>query len=164
MKKNSSNHANARPPGWLAPAIFALSLLLCGCQTPKSLFAVSGPGWRVQQGQALWRPRADAPEFGGDLVMARDDDGRCWIQFDKTPMEILSAQVTSNRWLIKFPQRKMSFSGRPPVSWRFTWLYLPAALDREPLPQFIRFTPTPGGGWRLANSRTGETVEGFLAP
>jgi hypothetical protein len=30
------------------------------------------------------------PEFSGDLVLARDDTGRCLIQFDKTPMAILN--------------------------------------------------------------------------
>ena len=78
----------------------------------KVCFTTAGPGWHVQQGQALWRPKSGLPEFGGDLVLASDDAGRCLIQFDKTPMAILSAQTTTNQWLIKFPQRQMSFSGR----------------------------------------------------
>ena len=45
-----------------------------GCQTAtQSLFTASGPGWHVQQGQALWRPQRGLPEFGGDLVLASDD-------------------------------------------------------------------------------------------
>jgi hypothetical protein len=140
-------------------------LFLCGCQTSTpSLFNATGPGWRVQQGQALWRPESGRPEFGGDLVLARDDAGRCLIQFDKTPMAILSAQITTNRWLIKFPQREMSFSGRGAGWTRFAWLYLPAALDGKPLPKNFKFAQKPDGGWRLENSRTGETVEGFLSP
>ena len=148
-------------PSWLL-----LSLaLLCGCQTStRNLFSANGPGWRVQQGQALWRPKNGLPEFGGDLVVARDDDGRCLIQFDKTPMAILSAQVTTNRWLIKFPQREMSFSGCGAGWTRFAWLYLPAALDGKPLPKKFKFTQKPDGGWRLENSSTGESVEGFLSP
>lgn len=150
---------------WLAFFVCILPFFFCGCQsTRQNLFIVNGPGWRVEQGQAVWRPKADLPEFGGDLVLARDDHGRCLIQFDKTPMAILSAQVTSNRWLIKFPQRNLSFGGFMPPSSRFGWLYLPDALAGKPLPKFIRFTQTPDGGWRLENSRTGETVEGFLAP
>ena len=139
--------------------------LLCGCQTSRqSLFTVSGDGWRVQQGQALWRPQRGLPEFGGDLVLARDDAGRCLIQFDKTPMAILSAQITTNRWLIKFPQRNYRFSGRGDAPKRFSWLYLPAALAGKPLPKELHFATTADGGWRLENSRTGETVEGFLSP
>jgi hypothetical protein len=141
------------------------TLFLAGCQTStQSLFNANGPGWHVQQGQALWRPKSGLPEFGGDLIVARDDAGRCLIQFDKTPMSILSAEITTNRWLIKFPQRNYSFSGRGSGSTRFSWLYLPLALDGKPLPSQLHFETKPDGGWRLENSRTGETVEGFLAP
>jgi len=140
-------------------------LFLCGCQSPvKSLFEATGPNWHVQQGQALWRPKTGLPEFGGDLVLASDDAGRHLIQFDKTPMAILSAQITSNRWLIKFPAQNLSFSGFGPGSTRFGWLYLPEALDGKPLPKVFKFERKPDGGWRLENSRTGETVEGFLSP
>ncbi|HLP75660.1 MAG TPA: hypothetical protein VK327_01970 [Candidatus Paceibacterota bacterium] len=146
-------------------AVLVCSMLFGGCRTNRqSLFTAAGPGWHVQQGQALWRPKSGLPEFGGDLVLARDDAGRCLIQFDKTPMAILSAQITTNEWLISFPQRHMSFSGHGAGSTRFAWLYLPAALDGKPLPKYFRFTQTVDGGWRLENSRTGETLEGFLAP
>jgi len=128
------------------------------------LFTATGPDWRVQQGQALWRPQRGLPEFGGDLVLASDDAGRHLIQFDKTPVAILSAQTTSNQWLIKFPQRNLSFGGYGSGSKRFTWLYLPRALDGQPLPRSLHFERKPDGGWRLENSRTGETLEGFLSP
>jgi hypothetical protein len=145
--------------------LLAVLVFLSGCQTStQSLFTTAGPDWRVQQGQALWRPQRGLPEFGGDLVLARDDAGRCLIQFDKTPMAILSAQTTSNRWLIKFPQREMSFSGRGPGPTRFSWLYLPTALAGKPLPKQLHFESKPAGSWRLENSRTGETLEGFLSP
>jgi len=139
-------------------------MFLCGCQTAtQSLFTAAGPGWHVQQGQALWRSGRGSPEFGGDLVLASDDAGHCLIQFDKTPMAILSAQTASNHWLIKFPQRQMSFSGRGPGPTRFGWLYLPAALAGKPLSEPLHFERRPDGGWRLENSRTGETLEGFLS-
>ena len=150
---------------FLPSILLAGLVLLCGCQTAtQNLFTANGSGWHVQQGQALWRPQSGLPEFGGDLVLARDDAGRCLIQFDKTPMAILSAQTTSNRWLIKFPQRQMSFSGRGPGPTRFSWLYLPTALAGNSLPKQLHFENKPDGGWRLENWRTGETVEGFLAP
>jgi hypothetical protein len=149
----------------LGAVLLAGLAFLCGCQTaPQNLFTATGPGWRVQQGQALWRPQRGSPEFGGDLVLARDAAGRCLIQFDKTPMAILSAQTASNQWLIKFPQEQMSFSGRGSAPARFSWLYLPAALAGKPLPKPFHFEIKPAGGWRLENSRTGETLEGFLSP
>ncbi|MGA2248314.1 MAG: hypothetical protein ABSH48_25295 [Verrucomicrobiota bacterium] len=140
-------------------------LFVGGCQSPtQSLFTADGPNWRVQQGQALWRPQHGLPEIGGDLVLASDDAGRHFIQFDKTPMAILSAQTTSNRWLIKFPQRNLSFSGYGAGSARFSWLYLPRALEGRALPHALHFERKPDGGWRLENSRTGESLEGFLSP
>ena len=140
-------------------------ILLGGCQSAeKNLFTATGPGWSVQQGQALWQPKKNLPEFGGDLILARDDAGRCLIQFDKTPMAILSAQITTNRWLIKFPQRNLGFSGHGAPSTRFAWLYLPEALADKPLPKNFRFEKKADGGWTLENSHTGEKLEGFLAP
>ena len=150
---------------FLWTALLFSPVLFNGCQTSQvSLFTASGPAWHVQQGQALWRPQRGLPEFGGDLLVARDDTGRCLIQFDKTPLAILSAQLTTNRWLVKFPQRNYSFSGRGSGSTRCSWTYLPLALDGKPLPSQLHFENKPDGGWRLENSRTGETVEGFLAP
>jgi hypothetical protein len=139
--------------------------LFCGCQTAtKSLFTASGPGWNVQVGQALWHPGRKLPEIGGDLVVAHDDAGRCLVEYDKTPISLVSAQITSNRWLVHFPQQNMSFGGHGSGPTRFLWLYLPRALAGGKLPATFHFDRKPDGGWRLENTRTGESLEGFLAP
>jgi hypothetical protein len=136
-----------------------------GCRTATtSLFMVSGPGWHIQEGQALWRPQRGLPEFGGDLMLARHTDGRCLIQFDKTPLTILMAQTTPTNWLFRIPQRQMGFKGHGPGPTRFSWLYLPTALAGRQLPSFLRFERKPDDSWRLQNLRTGETLEGFLSP
>jgi hypothetical protein len=118
----------------------------------------------VREGQALWRPRAKLPELGGDLVMASHDDGRCVILFAKTPLPMVTVQTSRTNWFIQFPAQKMSFAGRgtPPV--RFAWLHLPAALSGQTLPAGVSFQRKPEGGWRLESARSGETLEGFLAP
>lgn len=152
------------PRFFLRSVALAALILLCGCRTPQSLFTATGPGWHVQQGQALWRPERGLPEFGGDLVLASNPDGRALIQFDKTPLSMVFAQTTSNRWLIRFPQQQMSFSGRTPPPTRFAWLYLSAALDGKPLPTVFHFERKPDGNWRLENTRTGELLEGYLSP
>ncbi len=141
-------------------------LMLCGgCQTSTtSLFTASGPGWRVRQGQALWRPRNGYPEIAGDLLVANDEDGRSFVQFAKTPMTLMSAQTTRSNWLIQFPPGHMSFTGHRKPPTRFAFLYLQTALAGEPLPKPLRFERKPDGNWRLENHRTGETLEGFLAP
>jgi hypothetical protein len=152
-----------RPFFW--SALLASLMLSGGCQTAtKSLFTASGPGWHIQEGQALWRPGRRYPELGGDLVLASHEDGRCLIQFAKTPMTLVSVQTTRTNWLIQFPPGRMSFSGHRQPSLRFAWLYLHAALAGEQLHPPLRFERNPEGGWRLENTRSGETIEGFLAP
>lgn len=143
------------------------TLLACGgCHTaPKTpLFNVSGSGWRVEEGQALWRPGRQSPELGGELVVAKDNDGRCMVQFAKTPLPLVLAQTTRTHWRIEFPQRRMEFGGPRPPPTRFAWLYLPAGLAGESLPARYHFERKADGGWRLENTRTGESVEGFLGP
>jgi hypothetical protein len=149
----------------LGPVLLAILMLCGGCQTStKSLFTVSGPGWHVQEGQAIWRPRRGFPELGGDIVMASDADGRCFIEFAKSPMSLVCAHTTRTKWLIQFPAGNMSFTGHRKPPTRFAWLYLHAALAGEPLPKSLHFKTKPDGGWRLENPRSGETLEGFLAP
>ena len=153
----------SRPFLW--SALLAVLLLCGGCQTAtRSLFTATGPGWHVQEGQALWRPGHEYPELGGDLVLASDEGGRSLIQFAKTPMTLVSAQTTRTNWLLQFPPQRMEFSGRGPGPTRFAWLYLHTALAGEPLPEPFRFERKPDGGWRLENTHSGETLEGFLAP
>ena len=150
---------------FLRSALLATLVLCGGCLTStRTLFTASGPGWHVRTGQALWRPDRQRPEFGGDLVLASHEDGRNLIQFDKAPLSLVCAQTTPTRWLIQFPPRQIGFSGRGQAPTRFAWLYLPAALAGKPLPPPFRFERKPDGGWRLENSRTGETLEGFLDP
>jgi hypothetical protein len=144
--------------------LLAILLLGDGCQTAAtSLFTASGPGWRLQQGQALWRPRRGFPELAGDLLLASHQDGRCLIQFAKTPVTLVFAQTAGAHWLIRFPAGRRSFTGhrRPPA--RFAWLYLQSALSGEQLPAPLRFERKSDGGWRLENTRSGETLEGFFA-
>jgi len=149
-------------------ALLLFSVLLLpggGCETARqSLFTASGPGWKLQQGQALWRPRRALPEVAGDLVFGAGPGGRWFLEFDKTPLTLVSAQSTSHRWLIRFPPRHLGFSGHPPPSKRFAWLYLPRALAGERLPAQFRFEKKPDGSWRLENTRSGELLKGFLAP
>ncbi len=158
---------DTRSPGpALRLALVTAAALLAGCRTTPHapLFVAAGPGWRVQQGQALWRPGSRFPELAGELWVARHDDGRCAVQFAKTPLPLVLAQTTRTNWLIEFPPQRLSFDGAHSPPTRFAWLHLSAALAGDPLPSPLRFQRKPDGGWRLENPRSGETVEGFLGP
>jgi hypothetical protein len=153
-----------------APALWstllALVVIFAGCRTPGGapLFTTGGPGWHIQEGQALWCPRRGFPELGGDIVMASNENGCCMIQFAKTPLTLLVAQTTRTNWMLEFPGNRMRFAGRHAPSKRFAWLYLPTALEGKPLPPGFSFLRKPDGGWRLESSRSGESLEGFLSP
>ena len=149
----------------IAPLLL-LSWLLTACSTTPKLPPAdfSQPGWIVRQAQAVWTPKRGGPEIAGEVLIARHDDQRAFVQFSKTPFPILVAQTTPKRWEITFipEQRTFGGGGRP---WpRFSWLYLAPALQGEKLPEKLRFNPTGTEGWRLENRSTGEVIEGFFLP
>lgn len=168
-KLGENNARNMRflkaSPACILQLFFLASFLFfSGCATtPENLFTVSGTGWTVQQGQALWTPRRGAPQIGGDLVVATDSYGRALVQFEKMPLSLVTAQVSPEFWTIRFPQGGGFWKGHQPAPTRTIWLYLPAALAGKPLPEPLHFNQEHGGNWRLENPKTGEILEGFLS-
>lgn len=141
---------------WL-PAITASLLALCaGCRTshPFPPLDVSAPGWRVQEGQAVWKPPGKRPELAGDFLVATNQNGNFFVQFSKTPFPLVTAAMTGADWQIQFGANTYSWHGRGKPPQRFVWFKLPAALWTA---------PGPGRLW-LDNPRTGETLEVHLFP
>jgi len=118
------------------------------------------PGWKIRQGQAVWRPRASAPELAGDLLVATNSDGRTLVQFTKTPLPIVVAQATTNQWQVQWVPQAKTYSGHGEPPRRVMWLYLPRCLAGQP-PKDLNFVDLGEGHWRLG-SATGERLEGFL--
>ncbi len=151
----------------LAFAFAALPALI-GCRTgpPLPPANFSEPGWRVQQGQAVWKARASAPEIAGEILLATHPDGRAVVQFTKTPFPIVVAQSAPNRWEIQFVPEGRTFRGRGQPPSYFSWLQLPPALASHPLPKAFSFSPagTDASPWRLENRGSGEWIEGYLSP
>jgi len=140
------------------------ALALCGCRSlplhpPIDL---SGPGWIVREGQAVWRPRAGADGVAGDLVVATHPDGRSVVQFTKTPLPFLVAQRTAEGWQAQFIPRNKTYSGRGEPPARLLWLHLPEALARGSAGNGFRFTTNATGGWRFERITSGESLEGYL--
>jgi len=150
-----------RAPYW------ALAVLLIGCRTTPKLppINLSEAGWRVQQGQAVWKPDANAPELSGEVVWASNPDGRFFAQFLKTPITLVEAQGNQDAWKVSVPSqgRTISGSGGRSPSRRLGWVYLAWALQARPLPREWSFRNTLEG-WKLVNARTGEVIEGYLRP
>ena len=149
---------------WLACALLVAGVT--GCQTPARLNRIdlAEPGWRVEQGQAIWRLPARRLDLAGEMTFALHADGRCFFQFSKTPFTLVTGQCSDMRWQIEFPPRRLAFAGRGDPPARFAWLQLGRALAGERLASPWRFDGRTDGHWRLENSRTGEALEGYLSP
>ncbi|HEY1661525.1 MAG TPA: hypothetical protein VGI03_03835 [Verrucomicrobiae bacterium] len=141
-------------------SIIVLMAFATGCSTaPLSPANLSAPGWTVQQGQALWKPTASRPQIAGDLLMATNTDGDCFIQFTKTPFTIATAQISGTHWQLTFGNDQHSWRGTGAPMTRFVWLQLPRAFAGEPVAVNWRFHPDTNG-WRFNNLQTGESLEG----
>ena len=100
--------------GSAALAWLAAITILCGCRTlpPMPAMDLSGPGWKVSEGSALWRSGRDAPEIAGEILLAIHPDGRGFVQFTKSPLPFVVAQLDGQRWRVEFIPENRSFAGR----------------------------------------------------
>jgi len=144
--------------------VLACLLWMAGCATPPLPPAnLSAAGWSVQPGQAVWRPTRNRPEIAGDLLMATNRDGDCFIQFSKTPLTLATAQIAAGRWQLQFGNDQYSWRGGGSPPDRFVWFQLPRAFSGAPVAPPWRFRSS-ANGWQFDNPRTGETLEGEFFP
>lgn len=160
--------AGSRPWTWAARRALAAAavLLFNGCHTPPRLPPIdtAQPGWRIEQGQALWRPGRKQTELAGEILLATGPDGRALLQFSKTPFPVATARQEGNAWSIAFGAGARAYGGHGEPVPRFVWF------------QVFRWragTP-PYGGWerdskspdhlRLDRPATGERLELWLQP
>jgi hypothetical protein len=146
--------------------VLSVMIGFTACRTATSLAPVnlSEPGWTIRQGQAVWRQRHATPEVAGELLVAAHRDGRTLVQFTKTPVPFLVAQITSNAWQIRFVAENRTYSGYGLPPTRLGWLFLARCLNGISPPHSWRWQDLDEGRWRLENEKTGELLEGFLAP
>jgi hypothetical protein len=149
--------------------IFALVLTLefcVGCKTLPPLPAanLSESGWKIQRGQAVWKPKRDTSEIAGELLVATNVTGNMFIQFTKTPFPIAIAQTTRDGWQIEFGAVNKRFSGRGKPWSRFIWFQLPEFLAGKKNSRQWTWQSLENNRWLLRNRITGESLEGFLAP
>lgn len=140
-----------------------VGLLLCvSCRTATLLPPAdfSSPGWRLRQGQAVWKPPGSRPELAGDLLLAVNTNGNYVVQFTKTPFTLASAQVADGRWRIYFGAGQHSWGGQGAPPARFVWFQLARVLAGSPAEAPWKFTPSADHSWRLENLGTGEFLEG----
>ena len=124
----------------------------------------SWPGWRVQQGQAVWKPSARRPELAGDLLLATNANGNVFIQFSKMPFPLATAQISGGQWQLEFGADRFSWRGRGTPPDRFAWFQLPRALLDAGIGGNWKFSSPAPHSWRLENPHTGEILEGQFFP
>jgi hypothetical protein len=143
--------------------LFLFALWATGCRTVPALPPVNlqQPGWQVRQGQAVWRLARGGREIAGDVLVASKNNGEAFLQFSKTPFPLVIAQTTPDRWQVAFPPQNRYYAGRGTPPKRLIWLYLPRVLTGKAPPKHWLWHQD-ANGWRLQNSATGESLEGFF--
>ena len=123
---------------------------------------LSEAGWKVRQGQAVWRPDGRSEEVAGELMVATHPDGRSLVQFTKVPIQMVLARRWSTRWEVHFPPNTvLEGQGSPPA--RVIWLHLAHFLNGGEPPELWK-AGREEQSWKLENSTTGERLEGYLEP
>lgn len=153
-------------PFWLWAAWIWVALLLTSCRStnPPRAVDLSAPGWRVQQGQAVWKPSSGRPEIAGDLLLATNASGNIFVQFTKDPFPLVTAENADGQWLIEFGADEHSWDGRGEPPTRFVWFQLPRALLGGKPAGNWHFENVTTNSWRLENRQSGETLEGGFFP
>jgi hypothetical protein len=142
--------------------------MVSGCRTvPMPPVDLTQPAWTVQQGQAVWVSSGLARGEGGvagELLIATQPNGSCWVQFSKPPFNLVTAQCTPSRWQVEWQQGRRRAEGRgmPPARW--VWFQLALALQGKDVEAPWQFARESDGTWRLSNADTDEGLEGYVAP
>ncbi len=164
--KRSNQPAGIQPFLSLGVLTVLTALICAGCRTARPLPSAdfSAPGWTVRQGEAVWKPSSRRSELTGDLLLATNANGDCFVQFSKIPFPLATAQVAGGQWQIEFGANKYSWHGHGAPPARFSWFLLPRALLGAGPGGNWRFTRPDTYSWRLENPRTGESLEGEFSP
>jgi hypothetical protein len=148
-------------------AAILLALVFCvSCRTNKPLPTAdfSQPGWRVLEGQAIWKPAGDHPEMAGDLLVATNVNGNYFLQLTKFPFPLVTTINMDDQWQIEFGAEEHSWRGRGNPPERFVWFQLPGALLGEKPAGNWHFENLGTNSWRLENPQSGESLEGGFFP
>ena len=134
----------------------------CGSLRPLPPADLSEPGWTVRQGQAIWE--TDESDLAGEIIFAARPGRSASLQFIKTPLPLVSAQISGSRWTIHFAAEDRTHSGRGTPPSQLLWLHVANALQGVSPPPPVGFNCDASGNWELVNAKTGESISGFLTP
>ena len=149
---------------WKAAAWLFCALVFSSCRgiAPLPPVNLSAPGWKLQQGQAIWRTERDAPEVAGEIIFATSAEGNSLLQLTKNPLPFVTVQTSGESWQIDFVPKRRRLSGKGTPNARLLWIHLARALSGTRPPAPLTFEQTERHGFRLENPKTGEVITGFL--
>jgi hypothetical protein len=144
--------------------LVVLTMSFTGCRTAAPLPKVnlSEPGWKIREGQAVWRPGKRSPEIAGELLLATLGTDQTFVQFTKTPFPFVVAQTTNRAWQIEFPPRNKRYSGHGEPPARLIWFKLAQVFSSGARMSDWSWH-SDGRNWRLENVSTGESLEGYFS-
>ena len=158
-----------------AAGLVLAASLSAGCKTVPAPAPVdfAKSGWNVQHGQAVWKANKDAPELAAEILIAMHSSEGMVIELTKTPFPLVIARVGPSGWRMEFvaDKRVVQGAGAPPS--RLPWprsrvplavLQLPRLLGRQSAPRDWKFSSPESNRFRIENTSTHETLEGFLEP
>src|SRR5881409_151771 len=79
LEMSRSQSRALRVMGFLLWLATVATLAACRAGPPLPPVSLSGPGWTLQQGQAIWRSKSGAPEIAGEWMVATHHDGRAVV-------------------------------------------------------------------------------------
>lgn len=104
---------------------------------PLQRVDLSEAGWKVQHGQAVWKPRPDAPEITGDLLLATRSKEDEFIQFSKT-LPMVVARRQGRGWEVSFGPEGKRYAGHGDPPARIIWFELARAVLGQQLASELR--------------------------
>lgn len=128
-----------KPSAFAAPLGLLAALLLGACATPSDLppLDVSGPDWRLWQGQSVWENRFSDNALIGEFVAGVSQaQGVRFAELTKGGMPIVRARRTAEKWEVQFPTQNLAQRGqgdKVPAKWIF--LHLPEILAGDAPPE-----------------------------
>lgn len=156
---------NAHVKVAVVPTLLLIAFL-GGCRTTPPLPPVDlqASGWSVRQGQAVWTAARGEDGVAGELLLASQTDGACFVQFAKPPFTLATARSEAGGWSVELLSARRHFGGHGQAPAQFVWFALANALRKQPADGAWHFAARGPEGWCLTNAVTSETLEGYFAP
>ena len=113
-----------------AALLLLLPFVFVSCRTipPLPPVDLAESGWKLHQGQAIWRTKRDAPEVAGEILFATNPRGDTMLQLTKNPLPFVTVRTLGESWQIDFVPKRRQFSGKGTPSTRLLWIHLARAL------------------------------------